>query len=79
MKSNDQKKTILITGASDGIGKAMALRLAKDGHKLLLCGRDEERLQEVAKQCSEDAQTFVFDINDHKPRNCFRPRYNRYY
>lgn len=68
MKSNDQKKTILITGASDGIGKAIALRLAKDGHRLLLCGRDEERLQEVTEQCGEGAQTFVFDINDHETR-----------
>ena len=69
MKSNSKKITILITGASDGIGKAIALRLAKDGHKLLLCGRDKERLQGVANQCGEGAQIFVFNINDHDARN----------
>lgn len=36
-------KTILITGATDGLGKAVAIDLAKKGHKLLLHGRNQER------------------------------------
>jgi len=41
--------TILITGASDGLGRALAEDLAKDGHRLLLHGRDAARLAEVAE------------------------------
>lgn len=40
-------KTILITGASSGIGKATALECAKMGAKVVITGRDEGRLNEV--------------------------------
>jgi short-subunit dehydrogenase len=44
-------KTILITGASGGIGAALARASAKSGVTLLLWGRDEARLNEAAAQC----------------------------
>lgn len=40
-------KTILVTGASSGIGKATAIECAKMGAKVVITGRNEERLQEV--------------------------------
>lgn len=40
-------KTILVTGASSGIGKATALECAKMGACLVITGRDEKRLNEV--------------------------------
>lgn len=42
-------KTIIITGASDGIGAAAARQLAKAGHQLVLVGRSPERTQAVAR------------------------------
>jgi len=41
------KKNIIITGASQGLGQAMAMLLAKDGANLVLCARSEENLQSV--------------------------------
>lgn len=40
-------KTVLITGASSGIGRTIAIICAKEGAKLVLNGRNEERLQET--------------------------------
>ncbi|MBE0339666.1 SDR family NAD(P)-dependent oxidoreductase [Paenibacillus sp. 23TSA30-6] len=42
-------KTVLITGASGGIGKELADRFAKDGHNMVLVARSEAKLVELAK------------------------------
>jgi NAD(P)-dependent dehydrogenase (short-subunit alcohol dehydrogenase family) len=46
-------KTILITGASEGIGRALALELAADRPNLVLAARTPERLEATAAQCRE--------------------------
>ncbi|NUT34207.1 MAG: SDR family NAD(P)-dependent oxidoreductase, partial [Hamadaea sp.] len=40
-------RTIMLTGGSDGIGRAMALDLAARGNTVIVCGRNTERLAEV--------------------------------
>ena len=44
-------KAIWITGASAGIGKGLALALAAKGARLVLSGRNQAALEEVAAQC----------------------------
>ncbi|XP_071497222.1 3-oxoacyl-[acyl-carrier-protein] reductase FabG-like [Diadema antillarum] len=44
-------RVVLITGASSGIGAVTAVQFAEDGASLALGGRNEERLEEVAKEC----------------------------
>jgi short-subunit dehydrogenase len=45
------KKTIIITGASSGLGAELAIQYAKLKHRLFLTGRSLERLSEVASEC----------------------------
>ena len=48
---NLSKKTVVITGTSSGVGKAMALELAAKGAKLVLAARRKEALEELALEC----------------------------
>ena len=50
MRRTLNKKRILITGASSGIGAVLASMLAKEGAELVLLARRKERLQEIAAQ-----------------------------
>lgn len=58
-------KTVLITGATSGIGKATAELLAENEYRLILCGRRADRLQEIAKKLNRKTEVFTlcFDIS----------------
>ena len=60
-------KTILITGATSGIGLACARKFAENGDRLILTGRNEQRLAEIKKELTEkgtDVLTLAFDVRD---------------
>lgn len=67
-KSAENKKfSIFITGASSGLGKALAETYAESGNCLFLCGRNKERLFETAANCKEkgaEVYTYLFDVTD---------------
>jgi len=46
-------KTIIITGASEGIGRALALELAPQRPKLVLAARNRKRLESLSAECGE--------------------------
>lgn len=59
-------KIALITGATSGIGKATAIRFAKEGIHLILCGRRQERLDALQAELSAfvKVHTLNFDVRN---------------
>jgi short-subunit dehydrogenase len=60
-------KAVLITGASGGIGEALALECARRGARLALASRDQKKLSLVAKAClaagAPEAKTYKLDVS----------------
>ncbi|WP_201556861.1 SDR family NAD(P)-dependent oxidoreductase [Psychrobacter sp. 72-O-c] len=66
MKTKFKDLTIWITGASSGIGEALSVEFAKQGARIILSGRNSEKLEAVKKQCKQSKKHIVvpFDISD---------------
>ena len=58
------KRTAFITGATSGIGEACAILLASNGYNLVLCGRNQPKLDQLKDKLSQhvDVHTLCFDI-----------------
>ncbi|PNW30189.1 SDR family NAD(P)-dependent oxidoreductase [Formosa algae] len=61
-------KIALITGATSGIGKSTAFEFAKHNIKLILCGRRQERLDDIQKELENQTEVYTlsFDVRDKK-------------
>lgn len=57
-------RVALVTGASRGLGRAVAVALAAEGARVALVGRDVEKLDESAKLCGAGAAIFPCDVTD---------------
>lgn len=57
-------KTAMVTGATSGIGWATAEALAQEGFRLIICGRREERLQELSAKLNVPTLCLTFDVRD---------------
>lgn len=53
---------IVITGASNGIGRALALQCAKNGHHVIAISRSEEKLNQLKEECKENITPLPFDL-----------------
>ena len=58
----------LITGASSGIGKSMAIYLSELGYEIIAVGKDKSRLNKLNKEYG--FKTIEIDLN--KEENCIR-------
>lgn len=67
-------RIILVTGASDGIGREAALTYARYGAEVILMGRNPEKLHQVEQAISQlnktPAHTLVFDLAEATPERC---------
>lgn len=64
---SDPPRAVLVTGASSGLGEALAREYAAPGRFLALSGRDKKRLDAVARACREagaEVQAAVVDVRD---------------
>lgn len=55
-------RACIITGASGGIGRAVAVSLAGEGASVLLVGRRSDVLADVARACGDSAEPLVLDV-----------------
>ena len=60
MTADPTKKTIVVTGASAGVGAAAARRLAADGARVVVVGRDPERTGQVAAEIGAECHVADF-------------------
>ncbi|WP_105631950.1 YciK family oxidoreductase [Cronobacter dublinensis] len=71
-----QNRIILVTGASDGIGREAALTYARYGAHVLLLGRSEAKLRDVAREIDDEALApahwFTLDYATATPDECQR-------
>ncbi len=61
------KNTVLITGGNSGIGLALAVRYLQDGNTVIICGRNEEKLEKTARD-NPGLKTILADVSREEDR-----------
>ncbi len=64
METGLKDKVAIVTGASRGIGRAIACRLSEEGMKLVIAARTRELLEEVARSCIGDVEPVCLDLRE---------------
>jgi NAD(P)-dependent dehydrogenase (short-subunit alcohol dehydrogenase family) len=62
METDLKGRVGIVTGASRGIGRAIALQLSGEGMRIVLAARSEDQLAEVAKTCPAESYVFSADL-----------------
>ena len=57
-------KLALVTGATGGIGQSIVKALANQGAKVIMVGRNEEKLQNLKQELSDKVYSLICDFND---------------
>jgi len=57
-------RTVFITGATSGIGRATTKLLFDQGYQIIACGRREDRLRELREELGERIHTLEFDVRN---------------
>ncbi len=63
-RPGEDRRTVIVTGASRGIGAAIARRLAAAGHGVALVARNGEALAEMASELGDGVRAYPADISD---------------
>ncbi|HET7897897.1 MAG TPA: SDR family oxidoreductase [Flavisolibacter sp.] len=66
MKNTADGKVVVITGASSGAGRAIAVALAREGAQLILIARSRDALEEVAEECQSNGAKAMAIVGDVK-------------
>jgi len=74
--SKFKNKVVWITGASSGIGEALALAFSSEGAKLVLSSRNEIELQRVANKCKSETLILPLDLQKQKEFNAKAEKVN---
>jgi len=64
---NGQLKTVLVTGGTDGLGRATAILLAQEGYRVFAAGRDAQKraaLEQFAEEHELRLETLALDVTD---------------
>ncbi|MFZ1977561.1 MAG: SDR family oxidoreductase [Bacteroidota bacterium] len=71
IKTSFSEQVIVLTGASSGIGRELALQLARQGAFLALASRNSEKLSQLAKECEQlNGKALAIPTDVSRPQDC---------